>query len=97
MKRWSYVRIAEAITRDHGMSVSANTVFSFVKVRAKGRQLYTLPVRNGADFRPGRTVTELASTDAVELASQFFTPADEPSKTPPQQTKHEKRTYRLKF
>lgn len=42
-KRWSYQKIAEALTKEKGFSVSANTVFSFVKVRAKRRRLYMLP------------------------------------------------------
>ena len=42
-KRWSYQKIAEALTKEKGVSVSANTVFSFVKVRARRRRLYTLP------------------------------------------------------
>ncbi len=42
-KRWSYQKIAEALTTEKGIPVSANTVFSFVKVRAKQRRLYTLP------------------------------------------------------
>ena len=42
-KRWSYQKIAEALTNEKGLSVSANAVFSFVKVRAKRRRLYALP------------------------------------------------------
>lgn len=95
-KRWSYARIAEAITRDHGMSVSANAVFSFVKVRAKGRKLYTLPGQSAARcIRPGHQATEPANEDLQ--ASQFFTQPDVPSPTSPKQTQHEKRTYRLDF
>jgi hypothetical protein len=97
-KRWSYARIAEALTRDHGMRVSANAVFSFVKVRAKGRKLYTLPAQTAAgSIRPEHHATQAASEDPKPLASQFFTLPDEPSKTPPKQTKHEKRPYRLDF
>jgi hypothetical protein len=97
-KRWSYVRIAEAISRDHGMRVSANAVFSFVKVRSKGRKLYTLPapVAPGS-ISPRRRAQEPASEDSRQLASEFFAPPDEPSPTPPKQTKYEKRTYRLDF
>jgi hypothetical protein len=94
-KRWSYARIAETITRDHGMSVSANAVFSFVKVRAKGRKLYTLPVPAPDSIRPGHHAAEPANEDLQ--ASQFFTQPDEPSPTPPKQSRHEKRTYRLDF
>lgn len=42
-KRWSYQKIAETLTLKKGLSVSANAVFSFVKVRAKRRKLYALP------------------------------------------------------
>ncbi len=42
-KRWSYQKIAEVLTAEKHLPVSANTVFSFVKVRAKRRRLYTLP------------------------------------------------------
>lgn len=43
IKRWSYQKIAEVLTTEKHLPVSANTVFSFVKVRAKRRRLYTLP------------------------------------------------------
>jgi hypothetical protein len=93
-KRWSYARIAEAITRDHGMSVSANAVFSFVKVRAKGRKLYALPAQIApGSVHSGHHITNPAS-EALQ-ASEFFTQPDPPSPTP--QTKHEKRNYRLDF
>ncbi len=44
-KRWSYQKIAEVITQEKGLPVSANAVFSFVKVRAKRRAILavTLP------------------------------------------------------
>ena len=42
-KRWSYQKIAEVLTTEKNLSVGANTVFSFVKVRAKRRRLYILP------------------------------------------------------
>ena len=37
-QRWSYPRIAEALHKEHGMTVAPSTIFSFVKVRAKGRK-----------------------------------------------------------
>ena len=43
-KRWSYQKIAEVLTNEKILSVSANAVFSFVKVRAKRRRLYALPL-----------------------------------------------------
>jgi hypothetical protein len=42
-KRWSYQKIADVLTHEKGLPVSANAVFSFVKVRAKRRRLYALP------------------------------------------------------
>lgn len=42
-KRWSYQKIAEVLTAEKHLPVSPNTVFSFVKVRAKRRRVYTLP------------------------------------------------------
>ena len=42
-KRWSYQKIAEVLTIEKNLPVGANTVFSFVKVRAKRRRVYTLP------------------------------------------------------
>ena len=41
-KRWSYGRIAQAIHEQFGMKVTANTVFSFVKVRSKPLRMYEL-------------------------------------------------------
>ncbi len=42
-KRWSYQKIAAVLTHEKGLTVSANAIFSFVKVRAKRRKLYALP------------------------------------------------------
>ena len=53
-KRWSYQKIAEALTNEKGLSVSANAVFSFVKVRAKRRRLYALPSAGNAAVLPSR-------------------------------------------
>jgi transposase len=41
-KRWSYARIAQAIHEQFGMKTSANSVFSFVKVRSKPLRMYEL-------------------------------------------------------
>lgn len=97
-KRWSYVRIATAITDQHGMKVSANAVFSFVKVRSKGRRLYTLPLEAVSEsanpiYSPARGV----DPDLAKRAATFFNPPDESSKSETNQTKHEKRPYRLNF
>ena len=62
-KRWSYARIAAALGAEHGLKVTGNSVFSFVKVRAKGRKLYTLPQRSKA----GPTVSPEVSKEAAEF------------------------------
>ena len=92
-KRWSYARIAAAITHDHGMSVSANAVFSFVKVRAKGRKLYALPESVGsAAFPAYQEAVAPGGRDLGQLAAEFFNPSNEPTKT---ETKHARRPYRI--
>jgi hypothetical protein len=98
LKRWSYARIATAITRDHGMSVSANAVFSFVKVRAKGRKLYTLPDPTGlGPSRREQHSDAPASRDLERLADSFFASTDEAQKPAHQKAHNEKRPYRLDF
>lgn len=49
-KRWSYKKIAETLTREKGLPISANAVFSYVKVRAKKRRLYALPLLETSPF-----------------------------------------------
>jgi hypothetical protein len=96
-KRWSYARIATAITRDHGVSVSANAVFSFVKVRAKGRKLYTLPVPiDLGHLRFEQNPNAPASEDLERLPGSFFAPI-EAAKPEQQKANNEKRPYRLDF
>ena len=96
-KRWSYARIAKAITRDHGVSVSANAVFSFVKVRAKGRKLYTLPVPiDFGHLRSEQNPNAPASEDLERLPDSFFAPVEAP-KPEKQKASNEKRPYRLDF
>ena len=65
-KRWSYARIAAAIAKEHGLKVSPNTVFSFVKVRAKGRKQYALPQR--------ATKESSVSPEVLRKADAFFKP-----------------------
>lgn len=65
-KRWSYQKIAETLTKEEGIPVSANTVFSFVKVRAKRRRLYTLPPLESPSTSPGD-------------AGGFFTQPEQPN------------------
>lgn len=93
IKRWSYARIAESITSQHGMTVSANAVFSFVKVRVKGRKLYRLPPRaEDAGFPPSRGDHGPSGENLTGLAAAFFTPSDETSKPA-----NEKRRYNLEY
>jgi hypothetical protein len=73
-KRWSYQKIAEVLTNEKGLSVSANAVFSFVKVRAKRRRLYALPPLETPPFFPAATTK----------AREFFT---QPSTKEPHETK----------
>ena len=42
-QRWSYPRIADALHKQHGITVASSTIFSFVKVRAKRRKTVALP------------------------------------------------------
>jgi hypothetical protein len=94
--RWSYVRIAQAITRDHGMKVCPGTVFSFVKVRAKNRTLYALPPKRNLGLAvSGQGKIPPVTKDVVQLASDFFRPAGQPSNSEPIRTKNEKRPYRI--
>jgi len=69
-KRWSYARIAASLGAEHALKVTGNSVFSFVKVRAKGRKLYTLPERSKA----GQAV----SPEVRRKADDFF--KSEPNK-----------------
>ena len=54
-KRWSYQKIADVLTREKGLAVSANAIFSFVKVRAKRRSLYALPPLESPPSFPAAT------------------------------------------
>jgi hypothetical protein len=67
-KRWSYRRIATALLRQHGLSVAAFTIFSFVKVRAKRRHLYALP--------PADEPRVVQPVQVVSRAQEFFSPPD---------------------
>ena len=73
-KRWSYQKIADVLTREKGLVVSANAVFSFVKVRAKRRSLYALPPLESPPSFPAATTK----------AREFFT---SPSTKQPHETK----------
>ena len=73
-KRWSYQKIADVLTHEKGLPVSANAVFSFVKVRAKRRRLYTLPPLETPPSFPAATTK----------AREFFT---SPSTKEPHETK----------
>jgi len=60
----SAARCVEAVTEQHGINVSTNTVFSFVKVRAKSRKLYALPQR--------ATKESSVSSEVRSKAEAFF-------------------------
>ena len=103
-KRWSYARIAQAITREHGVQITGSSVFSFVKVRSKNRKLYTLPVQPSL----GKIMSPPIDDKKNELAlaaADFFIPPDNPSpstthattRSTTKNTTHEKRPYRLDF
>jgi hypothetical protein len=80
-KRWSYLRIAAAITAEHGIKVSANAVFSFVKVRSKGRKVFAL----GKKPQPSA-----ADSEGEAPAHGFF---EQPTHTPT----HDRKRYNLEF
>ncbi len=78
-KRWSYPRIAVAITTEHGIKVSANAVFSFVKVRSRKRRILPCPKHNRCLPLFGRTVTR----------KRLF------EQQPTQPKNHERKRYKL--
>ena len=80
-KRWSYLRIAAAITAEHGIKVSANAVFSFVKVRSKGRKVFALAKR---------PQPSAAASEGEAPAHEFF---QQPTNTPT----HDRKRYNLEF
>ena len=80
-KQWSYLRIAAAITAEHGIKVSANAVFSFVKVRSKGRKVFALPKK---------PQPSAAAPEGEAPAHEFFEP---PTRT----HTHERKRYNLEF
>ena len=80
-KQWSYLRIAAAITAEHGIKVSANTVFSFVKVRSVGRKIFALPKK---------PQPPAAAPEGETPAHDFF---EQPTNTPT----HERKRYNLEF
>jgi len=80
VKRWSYCKIAEALGSEHGLSVSANAVFSFVKVRTKHRKLYALPP---APVSPPPSLDR----NLTGQAAGFFTPSQSSKKPLPHENK----------
>jgi hypothetical protein len=80
-KRWSYPRIAAAFREEHGLSVAPSTIFSFVKVRAKRRRLYTLPPSDEPRVHQPIQVTS--------RAREFFSPPD------PKPDENKRRTYNI--
>jgi IS30 family transposase len=75
-QRWSYPRIAETLRTDHGMTVAPSTIFSFVKVRAKGQKVFALP---SSDALPANRRPSPASptSEAQHRANEFFTPTSD--------------------
>jgi len=83
-KRWSYRKIAEVLGSEHGLSVSPNAVFSFVKVRAKRRKLYALPPVNPSS--PSSPPAPLPPN----TAGGFFIPLE-----PPKNHEEKRRPYNI--
>jgi IS30 family transposase len=90
-QRWSYPRIAEALHKEHGMAVAPSTIFSFVKVRAKGRKVFDLPSQETSSslgHSTSRKSPAWLSTDIQIDPKAFFKPAPEqtyePTKKPNQ-------------
>jgi hypothetical protein len=78
-QRWSYPRIAEALHKEHGIAVAPSTIFSFVKVRAKGRKVFALP-SHAVPKPAGSTPKKAHSWATSELqidAKKFFRPEPE--------------------
>jgi hypothetical protein len=84
-KRCSYLRIAAAITAEHGMKVSANAVFSFVKVRSKGRKVFALEKQPQPKPQPS------------DAASEREAPAHEFFQQPTNTQTHDRKRYNLEF
>ena len=83
-QRWSYPRIAEALRKERGMTVAPSTIFSFVKVRAKGRKVFVLP-SHAAPKPAGGTPKKAPSWAASELQldpKKFFKPEPEQTYEP---------------
>ena len=85
-KQWSYLRIAAAITAEHGIKVSANTVFSFVKVRSAGRKVFALPKK-----------PQPPAPASLKPAPECETPADDFFEPPTHTHTHERKRYNLEF
>lgn len=68
---------------EHGLKVSANTVFSFVKVRTKGRRQFVLPSKTA---KP-----EQASAVDTKHAHEFF----QPTSSTTENHEPKKRSYNL--
>jgi len=62
-KRWSYPRIATALLETHGVKTGASTIFEFVKVRAKKRQVFALPPKESGETFFERAPAQPAKND----------------------------------
>ena len=61
-RRWTYKRIAQVLRDDFDVTVAANTVFAFVKVRARKRE---------APPPPGSAAPSLLPTDPTPRKRRF--------------------------
>ena len=75
-QRWSYPRIAEALHKEHGMAVAPSTIFSFVKVRAKGRKVFALPSQEAKSSSPKLSPL---SAEIRQRGTPFFKPKSNPN------------------
>ncbi len=78
-QRWSYPRIAEALRKQHGITVAPSTIFSFVKVRSRNRRIFALP-----EAKPPLA----PSSEKSPPAHDFFEQSTNPKK-------HERKPYNL--
>ena len=54
-RRWTYQRIAQVLAQEFGVTVAANTVFAFVKVRAGKRDGPAPPISGAPPFVPAQS------------------------------------------
>ncbi len=72
-QRKTYVAISRILREQHGISVAPSTIFSFVKVRAKRRNLYQLPetfTRTSSRTSVPSSGVSISSNEAIEKLKQ---------------------------